>query len=284
MNQWKWCITDSQGKVIKGWYKDDDSNWYFLNDEGVMQTGWIQDKDGKWYYLYPQNTTNYGINYPTGAMVVDWVKLGDYWYYFLKESDSSKGEFKGQMVTGDRMINGKSYTFDKNGHMLDDTLVSDNCVNFVKEYEAFFNHAYYDGTGYTDAQLTIGYGTTKASVPEAFNDGVDSTITEEKACYYLKQEIEKMAKIIKADLDSKGVSLIQSQQDALYSFSYNCGESALLNSTLYRNICNGVRDKDTITANFQAWSMAGGKRLDGLYKRRTAESKIFNEGIYDSTH
>lgn len=270
MNQWKWCV-EVDGKVVKGWYFDN-GKWYHLDENtGVMNTGWFQDKDQRWYYLDEQN----------GDLKTGWIQLKNVWFFLEPSSNGYMGEC---YVNRTATIDGKSYSFDVNGHLIEDSLVSDSCVNFVKEYEAFYNKAYYDGTGYTDAQLTIGYGTTKASVPEAFENGINSTITEEKACYYLKQEIDKMAKIIKSDLDSKGISLTQSQQDALYSFSYNCGESALLNSTLYRNICNGVRDKYTITSNFQAWSMAGGKRLDGLYKRRTAEANIFNNGIYDSTH
>ena len=115
-----------------------------------------------------------------------------------------------------------------------DNIVSDDCVNFVKGFEGLSLEPYYDGTG-TDAQYTIGYGTTKASETEAFEN---TPITEEIACYYLKLEITKMAKIIKSDLDTKGIYLSQPQQDAL------------LNSTLYKYIVNGGRDADTITSYF----------------------------------
>jgi GH24 family phage-related lysozyme (muramidase) len=210
-----------------------------------MQTGWYQDNNSKWYYL----DLDKGYCYTNCTILID----------------------------------SKNYTFDSNGVWIEnnDSLVSDDCVNFVKNYEGFSSTPYYDGTGYTDSQLTIGYGTTKASEPEAFNN---TPITEEIACYYLKKEIDKMAKIIKADLDNKGVSLTQSQQDGLYSFAYNCGESALLGSTLYKYISNGGRDANTIQSYFCMWDKAGGVELSGLKARRIAEANIFNYGVYNSTH
>lgn len=150
-----------------------------------------------------------------------------------------------------------------------DNIVSDDCVNFIKGFEGLSLECYYDGTGTTDAQYTIGYGTTKASEPEAFEN---THITEETACYYLKLEITKMSKIIKSDLDTKGISLSRPQQDAL------------LNSTLYKYIVNGGRDADTITSYFCMWDRAGRVESAGLKSRRIAEANIFNNGTYDSIH
>lgn len=115
------------------------------------------------------------------------------------------------------------------------------------------------------------------------------TITEQQASDRLKELINNnYAKHIKADLDSKGISLTQYQQDALYSCAYNIGVSSLLNSSLYRYIVNGGQDADTIQSYFCMWSKATingvSTTLVGLYKRRVAESNIFNNGVYDSTH
>jgi len=270
MSKWKWVLQNDDNTFIKGWNQVGDY-WYLLDSNtGVMLTGWQKDSNNNWYYLDPA----------TGQMQVGWLQLDSKWYYLEEESNGSKGV---AYKSGTFTINEKSYTFNDDGVMQDssDSLVSDDCVNFIKQYEGLSLEPYYDGTGYTDAQYTIGYGTVKASVPEAFEN---TPITEEQACYYLKLEITKMAQIIKADLDAKGISLSQSQQDGLYSFSYNCGESALLNSSLYRYIVSGGRDADTIQNYFCMWDRAEGVELSGLKARRVAESNIFNYGVYDSSH
>lgn len=269
MSKWKWVLCNDDGSLVKGWSQVGD-NWYLLDlNTGVMLTGWQKDSNGNWYYL---DTTS-------GQMQIGWIQLNSKWYYLEEESNGNKGV---AYMNGTFTINGKEYTFDDTCAMVDtDNIVSDDCVNFIKGFEGLSLEPYYDGTGTTDAQYTIGYGTTKASEPEAFEN---TPITEEQACYYLKKEITKMAKIIKADLDSKNISLSQSQQDALYSFSYNCGQDALLNSTLYKYICGGGRDADIIQSYFEMWDKAGGVVLAGLKARRIAESNIFNYDTYDSTH
>ncbi|MDU5105002.1 MAG: hypothetical protein E6240_21655 [Clostridium butyricum] len=59
-----------------------------------------------------------------------------------------------------------------------------------------------------------------------------------------------------------------------------CGTAGLLSSTLYKNVVAGIRDSNTITSNFQAWSNGGGKRIEGLYRRRTKEASMFLYGDY----
>lgn len=146
------------------------------------------------------------------------------------------------------------------------SLVSKELVDFVKSFEGFSATKYDDGTG----TITLGYGMTGEEI-----QGLD-TVTEQQASNMLEDLLNnKYAIPLKADLDSKDITLNQSQFDALVSMSYNVGVGAVLGSTLYRNIVAGIRDKDTITADFQMWSMAGGQRLEGLYRRRTAEAEMF---------
>ncbi len=257
MSQWKWCVQGTDGKVIKGWYEDN-GKWYYLNDEGIMQTGWLQDKDGRWYYLDT-----------SGAMQTGWLKDKDKWYYLEPNSTGFKGEMYGNRTA---TIEGKSYTFNASGAWIEDSLVSSKGIDFIKSWEGFYPNKYYDCVGV----LTQGYGLTGKEIED-----LPATITEEKATELLKDWINrKYAPVVKKDLDSKGISLKQHEFDALISFSYNCGTSGLLESTLYRNVCNGIRDKDTITSNFQAWSNGGGKRIEGLYRRRIKEAAMFLENDY----
>ncbi|ACD51130.1 glycoside hydrolase family protein [Clostridium botulinum] len=256
MTQWKWCVEGQDGKVIKGWYEER-GNWYYLNDEGVMQTGWVKDKDELWYYMNSN-----------GVMQTGWIELKGVWYYLEESSTGYKGKC---YIDCTATINGKQYTFDKDGHMLENSLVSEACINFIKSWEGFFAKPYYDMVGV----LTLGYGMTGDEIKGL------SSITESKASDMLKDLINnKYAQIIKKSLDDKNISLKQNEFDALVSFAYNCGTAGLLGSTLYKNIVSGIRDKNTIISNFQAWSNGGGKRIEGLYRRRMKEAAMFLDSDY----
>ncbi len=256
MSNWKWCVQGEDGKVIKGWYEDN-GTWYYLNDEGIMQTGWLKDNDGRWYYL-DEN----------GAIKTGWLKDKDKWYYLNPISNGYKGEMFGNCTA---TIEGKSYKFDSTGAWIEDSLVSAKCIEFIKSWEGYFSKPYYDCVGVK----TLGYGMTGKEI-----EGLEY-VTEEQATSMLKDWLnKKYAPVVKKDLDSKGISLKQHEFDALISFAYNCGTVGLLGSTLYRNVCSGIRDKDTITSNFQAWSNGGGKRIEGLYRRRTKEAAMFLDGDY----
>ncbi len=258
MSNWKWCVEDSTGNITKGWYEDN-SKWYFLKNNGTMATGWVKDKDGRWYYLDSN-----------GAMKTGWLKDKGKWYYLEPSSTGFKGEMYGNRTA---IIDGKEYSFNGSGAWIEDSLVSSKGIDFIKSWEGFYPNKYYDCVGV----LTQGYGLTGKEIED-----LPATITEEKATELLKGWInKKYAPVIKKDLEYKNVNLKQHEFDALVSFAYNCGISALLGSTLYKNIVSGIRDKDTIIANFQAWSNGGGKRIEGLYRRRTKEAAMFLDGYYN---
>lgn len=145
-------------------------------------------------------------------------------------------------------------------------LVSPQCVDFVKSFEGFSATPYLDCVGVK----TIGYGMTGTEI-----EGL-SSVTETKASEMLKNLLNNnYAQPLKSSLDSKGVRISQNQFDALVSMAYNVGVGGVLGSTLFRNVCSGVRDVNTITSNFCAWSHAGGKVIAGLLRRRQAEAEMF---------
>ncbi len=256
MSKWKWCVENQDGTITKGWYEDN-SKWYYLKDNGTMATGWIKDKDGRWYYLDE-----------SGAMKTGWLKDKDKWYYLEPNSTGYKGQMYENCTA---TIDGKSYKFDSSGAWIEDSLVSSKCIDFIKSWEGYYSKPYIDCVGVK----TLGYGMTGKEI-----EGLDY-VTEEQATSMLRNLIEnKYAPPIKKDLDSKNITLKQNEFDALVSFAYNCGIAGLLGSTLYRNVCSGIRDKDTITADFIAWSNGGGKRIEGLYRRRTKEAAMFLDGDY----
>lgn len=145
-------------------------------------------------------------------------------------------------------------------------LVSQQCVDFVKSFEGFYPTPYLDMVGVK----TIGYGMTGSEITNL------SSVTEKQASDMLKNLLNNnYAQPLKNNLDSSGVNLNQNQFDALVSMAYNIGIGGLLGSTLYRNVCSGIRDVNTITENFCAWSHAGGKVIAGLLRRRQEEAKMF---------
>ncbi|MPU14864.1 glycoside hydrolase family protein [Acinetobacter baumannii] len=145
-------------------------------------------------------------------------------------------------------------------------LVSKQCVDFVKEFEGFYPTPYYDIVGVK----TLGYGMTGKEI-----EGL-SSVTEAQASRMLENLLNnKYALPIKQDLDRRGVKLNQNQFDALVSMAYNIGTGGLLGSTLYRDVCNGVRDRERITNDFCMWCKAGGQTVYGLLRRRREEAAMF---------
>lgn len=224
--------------------------WCLLDENTKnLLTGW-QLVEGKWYYLNPN-----------GTMLTGWLQYKNKWYYL-----NDNGVMSCDCV---QTIEGKEYKFDSNGAWIE-SIVSDAAIDFIKSWEGFSATPYSDEVGVK----TLGYGMTGDEI-----EGIES-VTEEQATQMLKDWIErKYAPVIKADLDTKGIILKQNEFDSLVSFAYNCGTGGLLNSTLYKRICQGVRDSSLI-ANFQAWSNGNGKRIEGLYRRRTKEANMFLNADY----
>ena len=69
------------------------------------------------------------------------------------------------------------------------------------------------------------------------------------------------------------VGLNQNQFDALVSLTYNIGIGAFSKSTLLKKLNAG--DYKGTSNQFDVWVNAGGKRLDGLVKRRAKEKALF---------
>jgi GH24 family phage-related lysozyme (muramidase) len=74
------------------------------------------------------------------------------------------------------------------------------------------------------------------------------------------------------------VPLNQQQFDALISFTFNCGEGALTASTLRKRL--NRREYAGVPSELNKWVMSGGKKLEGLIRRRKAEGALFSKGRY----
>ena len=111
--------------------------------------------------------------------------------------------------------------------------------------------------------LTIGYGHT---------GGVLETdvITQDVADKLLEQDIEKFEKYVNVNVV---VELNQSQFDALVAWTFNLGVGNLRESTMLKKL--NSEDYASVPSKMKRWNKAGGKTLDGLIRRRKAESLLF---------
>jgi lysozyme len=111
--------------------------------------------------------------------------------------------------------------------------------------------------------LTIGYGHT-SGVKET------DTITQDEADKLLQEDVEQFEKYVD---DNVTVELGQSQFDALVAWTFNLGVGNLRESTMLKKL--NSEDYASVPSEMKRWNKAGGKTLDGLIRRRKAESLLF---------
>jgi len=129
----------------------------------------------------------------------------------------------------------------------------------IKKFEGCKLEAYKCSAGV----LTIGYGHT-SNVKEG------DTITQEEADELLKEDIAKFEEYVNYNVI---VELNQSQFDALVAWTFNLGPGNLRESTMLKKLNNS--DFASVPFEMRRWNRAGGKTLDGLIRRREAESLLF---------
>lgn len=117
---------------------------------------------------------------------------------------------------------------------------------------------------------TIGYGNT------FYEDGkavtmADAPITKERAISLFQGIIKPFEDGVTA-LVKKAVN--QQQFNALVSFAYNVGVSALGNSTLLKKVNDNPNDP-TIRDEFMKWVKVNGAVFTGLVNRRKAEADMY---------
>lgn len=111
---------------------------------------------------------------------------------------------------------------------------------------------------------TIGYGSTGPHVTPG------KVITEAQANDLLQDDLDRFEKAVTRLVT---VPLTQHQYDALVSFAFNVGISALERSTLLKRV--NAKLFDQAKAEFAKWNRAGGRPLAGLTRRRAAEAALF---------
>ena len=139
-------------------------------------------------------------------------------------------------------------------------------LSLIKKFEGCRLKAYYCSGGV----LTIGYGHT-GGVKET------DTITQEEADKLLKGDILKFEQYVE---DNVMVELDQSQFDALVAWTFNLGPGNLRESTMLKKLNNG--EYESVPFEMRRWNKAGGKTLDGLIRRREAESLLFESKEWEN--
>lgn len=133
-------------------------------------------------------------------------------------------------------------------------------IDLIKQFEGCRLQTYKCSAGVD----TIGYGHTGKDVQPAMK------ITETQAEVLLSGDLT----FFENGVNKLGLPLSQNQFDALVSFAFNLGLGNLQSSTLLKKARINPTDK-SIRNEFNKWVNAGGKRIEGLVKRRAAEANLY---------
>ena len=138
--------------------------------------------------------------------------------------------------------------------------ISEAGLEVIMNNEGLRLEAYQDVVGV----WTIGFGHTGAEVKPGL------IITLDAAKSLLLSDAETAEKCVN---NCASGNITQGQFDALCSFVFNLGCTALRNSTLLRKMNSG--DDVGAAEEFQKWNHAGGQVIAGLTKRRLEEKELF---------
>lgn len=141
---------------------------------------------------------------------------------------------------------------------------SDTLISKLKAFEGLRLVAYKPTKA--ERWYTIGYGHSAGDVRAGM------CITEDRAEELLRRDLYFVEKFV------NGIPKVrtQGQFDALVSFTYNVGVGNLKKSTLLKKIMHDAPTAE-IQREFMKWVYSGGKKLDGLVKRRRWEAERWTE-------
>ena len=137
--------------------------------------------------------------------------------------------------------------------------ISEEGKSLIKKFEGCKLEAYLDAVDVP----TIAYGRTKGV-------RMGDVCTQEQADAWLEEELEEYGGYVN---DAVKVPLTQNQFDALVAWTYNLGPTNLNKSSMLVEINN--ENWDEVPAQMRRWNKAGGQVLEGLERRRLAESMLF---------
>ena len=143
--------------------------------------------------------------------------------------------------------------------MNNDLKTSQEGISLIKSFEGCELTAYRCSADVP----TIGYGHTAG-----VSDG--DTCTQEEAESMLAEDLVEFEDYVKNYVESE---LQQNEFDALVAWTYNLGPANLKESTMLKELNSG--NFEEVPRQMKRWNRAGGEVLDGLIRRREAESRLF---------
>lgn len=148
--------------------------------------------------------------------------------------------------------------------------VSENGVNFIKEFEGFPN----GGRPYRDpvGVWTIGYGHIEGVGPNS------KPLTKQQASDLLRHDLDKL---YAPHVQKLKLPMTQAQFDAIVSAVYNLGPGILAPD---RSLGGALRSGSPakVAAALRLYDKAGGRTLPGLTRRRNAEARLYTTGSYNT--
>lgn len=133
--------------------------------------------------------------------------------------------------------------------------------DLIARFEGFEERAYVCAGG----KWTIGYGHTKG-VKEG------DVITKEQGLQYLREDVAVAERAVRKYVHAP---LRQNQFDALVSFVFNVGAGNFASSSLLREVNFDANDFADIRPRFMAWVYSKKRKIEGLERRRKAESDMY---------
>jgi len=138
-------------------------------------------------------------------------------------------------------------------------------LDLIKQFEGLKLKAYLCSAGVP----TIGYGTIR--YPNGIKVKMGDVCTKEQADYYFTNDVASFELAVDAMATD---ALNQNQFNALVSFAYNLGATALKGSTLLKTV-NADPNNKAIKGEFSKWINAGGRPVKGLVIRREKEANHY---------
>jgi len=148
---------------------------------------------------------------------------------------------------------------------LSEPVEKDNLRALIEEFEGIKLKAYKCPKGIP----TIGIGSTR------YEDGSKVKLGDKISIDYAEVLYEREIDKVRNEVNQLVVpDLNKNQEDALVSFAYNVGITAFKSSTLLEKVNRDPRS-NSIKREFMKWTTSGGRRLQGLVKRRKAEVDLY---------